>query len=473
VIPPATTGGPGPLVPKAKGLGEQGSAPEGPAPDRDADATREFRDDLLRRTVAWCSERSAFYRERFAGVAGSFRGLEDLPRLPVLTRDEVAAHERELLCEPVQPACIQYTTGTTGTPLHLFRSPAEIAFIGKFYGEQVRERLATGEARPLHLSLTSAYHGQPTPVPAWAYAVFAGIYDRTQAQQARSLLEREFELPGIEPRITAVVGGDILVKSLTAYLVAAGVDLAALPVHTLVITGGYVSRARKRLLGDLWQARVQDRFSLSEVFGGALECGLGGPWIFDTEVVPEVVHPRTLQPIDRGIGALAMTGLYPFMQMMPLVRYLTGDLVEVAGHPDRGDLDLLVRFLGRARRSIVDAGGPEVVPLLLSSPLHDVVEGFPDIAATSRFADLGAGPHLELAGKLHYEVSSGPGTIDLRLGLRYPPWHYPERVTELITRLRQQLYQRFPELAERVQRGELALRVSAAPAAEVTPFNAK
>lgn len=438
-----------------------------------ADATRDFRDDLLRRTVAWCSERSPFYRERFAGVAGSFRGLDDLALLPILTREEIAAHERELLCEPVQPACIQYTTGTTGTPLHLFRGPGEIAFISSFYGEQVRERLATGEPRPLHLSLTSAYHGQPTPVPVWAYAVFAGVYDRTQAQQARALLECGFDLPGIEPRITAVVGGDILVKSLTAYLVAAGVDLTALPVHTLGITGGHVSQARKRLLGELWQARVQDRFSLSEVFGGALECGLGGPWIFDTEVVPEVVHPRTLQPVDRGIGALVLTGLYPFMQMMPLVRYLTGDLVEVAGHPDRGDPDLLVRFLGRARRSLLDAGGPEVVPLLLSSPLHEIVEGFPDVAATGRFADLGAGPHLELAGKLHYEVAMGAGAIDLRLGLRYPPWQFPERVTEVISRLREQLYRRFPALAERVRRGELALRVSAATAAEVAPFNAK
>jgi phenylacetate-coenzyme A ligase PaaK-like adenylate-forming protein len=449
-----------------------GSGPAGAA-DRDADATRELRDDLLRRTIAWCRERSSFYRERFAAAAGGFRGMDDLPRLPVLTREEIAAHERELLCEPVQPACIQYTTGTTGTPLHLFRGPGEIAFIAKFYGEQVRELLATGERRPLHLSLTSAYHGQPTPVPAWAYAVFAGVYDRTQAQQARSLLEREFDLPGIEPRITAVVGGDILVKSLTAWLVATGVDLPALPVHTLAITGGHVSLARKRLLGELWQARVQDRFSLSEVFGGALECGLGGPWIFDTEVVPEVVHPRTMEPVDRGVGALVLTGLYPFMQMMPLVRYLTGDLVEVAGHPDRGDPDLLVRFVGRARRSLLDAGGAEVVPLLLSGPLHDVVEAFPDVAATTRFADLGAGPHLELAGKLHYELSFGPGAIDLRLGLRYPPWHYPERVTELITRLREQLYRRFPALAERVRRGEMALSVSAAPASEVAPFNAK
>lgn len=439
---------------------------------------QEFRNELLVKTIDWCTERSPYYRERFGAAADRVKSVDDLYRLPVLRRDDVLAHHSELLCERVQPARVQYTTGTTGKRLFLYRSPAEQAFISDFFS-RVTHCTAIGQSRPLFLSLTTNYHGDPTAVPGFAYVLTAGAIDRTQASQARAILERRFDFPGVDPYVTAIVGGDLMIKALTAYLMSEGVDPASTAVRHLIFTGGYVSTSRKHLLSELWDASVHDRYSLSEVFGGAAETQVGGPWAFDSYVIPEAVHPRTMEPIRDGIGLLVLTGLYPFMQMMPMVRYDTGDLVEIVEDREHLAPDLQVRFLGRLRRSIIDDTGDRVVPLLVSGPVFELLEALPDIGWSGRFQDLEAGLGSELVGKPHFEVehslaeSSQRGVIRLRLGLRYAPWLYPQRWTQLANEIRHGLYRLAPELEHRVHRGEIGLTLEPAPYNEVKVYNAK
>lgn len=441
-------------------------------------AAAEFRDRLLRQTVAWCRAQSAFYREHWSKV-GAFGGLADLAQLPVLRRDDIALNHAALLCDPGPPACVQYTTGTTGTFLPLYRSQAEVAFIQEFYTRNLRERAPAPEAlQALHLALTSAYHGSATPIPSAAYIVTAGVYDRTQAQQAANLLQTCFAFPGVEARISAVVGGDLLIKALTAFLIEAGIDPAELGVRTLVFTGGYTTTRTKQLLARLWRATVIDRFSMSEVFGGAVQVVPGGPFLFDTEVVAEVVDPGTLQPVESGVGALVLTSLYPFSQMMPMVRYYTGDLVEVVSG-NRFEADLAVRFRGRERRSIIEAGPQGTVPLLLAADLYDILEGLPDIAASPRFVGLASTAALEFVGKLHYGVEHERDAagrvrrISLTLGLRYAPWLHPDRVTNIVTEIRTALYQRTPALSARVQEGSLDFVIEPVTAERIAPFTMK
>jgi len=438
-----------------------------------------FRNRLLKETLAWSVQRSAFYRKRLGGIADSVRGVDDLPNIPVLFRDDVVAHHSEMQCSTGAPARIQYTTGTSGTFLQLYRGSDEAAFISAFYSAQIQSRFQDVAIRPLQLSLTSGFHGDPTPIPGWPFVISAGIYTDGHADQVQRILEREYAIPGVEPRITAITGSEPQLKALTAALLSRGWDLAGSPVKRLVVTGGYLTPRRKALIARLWDAVLVDRFSMSEVFGGAVECGAGGPWIFDVEVIPEVVHPRTLEPVETGVGALVLTGLYPFVQMMPLIRYFTGDLVEIVGTEATGQDQLLVKFVGRQRRSVLDTTGPTVVPLVLAGPLHEILEAYPDIAAANRFLDVNAGSALELTASLRYKLSAPvpergePQRIELDLGLRFPSLLFPERTTELTTAIRRELYSRFPALRERVFSGDAVLQIRTLDAESVPPHNAK
>jgi phenylacetate-coenzyme A ligase PaaK-like adenylate-forming protein len=441
------------------------------------DAVYEFRDNLLRLTFEWCVLRSEFYRERFINVI-NFDGLSDLSKLPVLRREDVVTNRVQLSCCTDAPACVQYTTGTTGSFLPLYRSAAEVSFLSSFYQERLQEVQGPARLRPLYLTLASNYHGMSTPLPAAAYILSAGVYDRTQAQQALNLLKQEYSFPNVERQISAIIGADILVRALTAYLIGRGESPASFGIKRLVITGGYMSAMAKAKLGALWNATIHDRLSMSEIFGGAAQVVPGGPWIFDVEAIPEIVHPRTLVPVKHGVGVLLMTSLYPFSQMTPLIRYYTGDLVEIFNAPGSSDSNLVVNLKGRERRSILDISGSEVIPLILSTDLHDCIDALPDIARSPRFPDLGSTLSMEFAGKLHYSLSAEyenhvPVSISLKLGLRYAPWLFAERVMQIITELRMKLYKFSPALSERVAAGSVKFSINAGTADEVESYNMK
>src|SRR5262249_7301736 len=163
------------------------------------------------------------------------------------------------------------------------------SFIWDFFSAQLKSS-PPPDPRPLYMNLVNAYHGTLTGMPSYSYVLSVGVYDRAQAAQARGVLERTYHLPGVESRVSLVMGTERMVMALTAYLLAEGFDMANSPVKTLMLFGGHVTPARKRLLGRLWGAAVRDRYSLTEMLGGAVECGAGGPWIFDPHIVPEVVH---------------------------------------------------------------------------------------------------------------------------------------------------------------------------------------
>ncbi len=446
------------------------------APDS---AAHRLRSDLLRDTIEWCRSSSDFYRERFAD-AGEVTGLADLGRLPVLSRQDIVDNHERLRCDQETPVAIQHTTGTTGAFLQVYRGPAEQNFVWQFHAGQI-QATPSPASRPMHLVLSNAYHGALTPVPTRAYVMSVGVHDRAQATQARQVLDTAYDLAGVDSRVTVVSGTERMVKALTAYLIDDGFDFAASPVRRVDLFGGHVTPHRQAMLAATWGASVHNHYSLTEVYGGASEMWAGGPWIFEPHVIAEAVHSRTHEPVGVGeVGVLVLTSLYPFTQQMPLVRYLTGDLVEVVAPPE-DPAGIQVRYLGRVPRSIVDDSGDTVRPLLLSGLLYEVVESLSDVAISPRFPDLEAGVGMELTGDHRFAVEHLPADpadgalerIVVTLGLRYAPWMYPDRVEEVRRILATHLFATHPELARRVVEGSLALQVEAAPAVDVAPYDSK
>lgn len=68
---------------------------------------------------------SAFYRKFYdeSGVVISdIRGIEDIDKLPILTKDMILEHAEEMLTEPKWKMVKAHTSGTTGTPLQVFET---------------------------------------------------------------------------------------------------------------------------------------------------------------------------------------------------------------------------------------------------------------------------------------------------------------------------------------------------------------
>lgn len=345
---------------------------EAKSPDGGRIAENLLRNELIGETVRGAAQHSAFYADLYAGIdLELIRRVEDLRRLPTTTKESIrcagpAARRRDCTI-----AYVQHTSGSTGEPLILHRSREEAVFIRKFFGT-LHETDVESE-RPLMLVLADMHHGTSTPVPSPAFVITGSSLDREMTEQCRRDLTREHHIRGVSSRVTAVTGAHSLVCQLTHYLVETTASPADLAVASLHVTSRYLTERLRGILSRIWGATVVDRYSVSEVFGGATRCCRCDGFHFDPHVVPEVLSFAGDDPIEEGVGELALTTLHPFVTAQPMIRYRPGDVfaVAVSSCPSRSFF-----FCGRTSHSLRHPRDSTRV-LVSGVDLLEAVDGYP------------------------------------------------------------------------------------------------
>jgi hypothetical protein len=158
--------------------------------------------------------------------------------------------------------------------------------------------------------------------------------------------------PDVEKHCSVLLGGGPCLRAFTWDTYSRAGSRGGCHLEQICTVGEYVTLHWRYLMELTWHVRVRDRYSLCEVFGGASEDPWSGWWHFDPCVIPEVVDAKSLQPVQEGLGVLVLTALFPFQQAQPLVRYSTGDLVQVTHSLPHRPGELAMRPLGRAADSV-------------------------------------------------------------------------------------------------------------------------
>src|SRR6478752_966812 len=97
----------------------------------DAAEIRRSQERRLRALVRVAAARSPFYREYFreSGVnPRSIRTLEDLPQLPLLTRDHLLERIDDLRVYPRRLMWTARSSGTSGRPISVYRTPGSSVY---------------------------------------------------------------------------------------------------------------------------------------------------------------------------------------------------------------------------------------------------------------------------------------------------------------------------------------------------------
>ena len=322
--------------------------------------------------TAW---RHPFYRQLWSGVCNGEWPAEDdvqawsslLEALPPLSRDGLAGLKPEL---PVGDAIctVSHSSGTTSNPVYRYRSTREHQLIAAL---STPSPIGAPRLRPLGLSLYAPYHGQSDGAAgaAGAHVFTASIWEDHLVVAAMNALERTYDIPGFEPRITFVQGSVRFVRVLTQALVDRGTSRSQLAVRALGVFGGYLATEVRRHLEDYWAVKVVHRYSLSEAFGGATACPACGHLHFDAHLLPTLLEGEFVSHADSRLGELTITELFPYSLCHPLVKYRTGDIVEVlddasaCSHAHVGGL----RHVGRAALSVCSRSGNGPRQVLLGS----------------------------------------------------------------------------------------------------------
>jgi phenylacetate-coenzyme A ligase PaaK-like adenylate-forming protein len=404
------------------------------ASERDSiEALHAFHDELLPETVANALETS-FFREHWRGCEVRNVSRETLSKLPTVGKEhiraagEVAQNRTGVICNDV------FTTGTTGNPLITVRSDREQKFIRDFFSRQLHDRPSQRLLRGLEF--TNPYHGHLIDIPALMHYHRISVYDASSFDYGRETLLRRHNDSNVEDRCSILMGLERCLRAFTLDTIERFPNgFGGAELRFVVSYSQYLTSTWRQRLQDTWGAPVVDRFSVSEIFGGASQCLNCGWYHFEPFVIPEVIGAWSGEVLSSGCGLLALTALYPFQQAQPLVRYLTGDLVEVTHESSCRPGTTAIKPLGRARYGVPE---PESDRWLVTpASVLEAVDEIPEIARTPRFAGVSQVRDPHAIGHPKYRTRWSKGQLGLQVKIEFVTHHdlSSHRRSEIITNI--------------------------------------
>lgn len=291
--------------------------------------------ERLRAQLAHAAAHSPFYRRKLkaAGARPKLRSLDDVRALPFTTKDELKANQADhppwgdLLAVPVDDVVrIHMTSATTGRPLAFLDTADD--WHG-FFHSYARSLYAFGVRK------------SDMVMAAFSYGPWIGYWSGFYAAQDLGCLV--FPVGGLstDQRLDALLTYPITVLGCTPsyalflaeHAAKKGIDLAKqTKIRLTWHTGepGASIPATRAKIEAAFGARAFDLPGLTEIAAWGFECDArsGLVHVHEDYCYPEVLDDTGAPVKPGGRGELVFTSLY--RRAMPLIRYRTRDVVQVA-----------------------------------------------------------------------------------------------------------------------------------------------
>lgn len=396
---------------------------------------------LLPKTLEHAVRNSPFYAEWLGSTWNRVEGPEDLPLLPVLEKSTCVDQQDRMRCGPPPNDFGSVSSGTTRVGNRFFRverNEDETRALAEYF-DMVGGPRNRGPS-PLVLHILTPNHGLPAaPAPpntlriAWAYShnVFQLVEQALQA-----------DLQG--RRITVLRVSVSVLKQLTAWFLSSGVDMRAFSVREIGTYAAQVTPRWRANLEKLWGARIYDNYSLSEFKTAATQCRTCGFYHFtEPPLIAEYLDPRTQKPTTDDVAHLVLTGLYPYVQRTPLIRYATNDLVERGPQCARAGARGF-RFLGRRNQTLMDDQHHLMFPLHLEA----IADADCDVARHTHPSERTEKLPPNSVGDPKYRCALVDGQVVVTVGTMFHPQLFPAAAAALQKRLARKLRKAHPGLVK-------------------------
>jgi phenylacetate-CoA ligase len=348
----------------------------------------------LRRTVEYVYRYVPFYHEAMdaSGVKpADVRSLADVHKLPITRREQLCEDNQAFLSRypGLIPALAFQTGGTTGKPVHVYVTNEEMqyyaageAITGMMMGwlgpQEIIQRHFSSEPSVTGTILTAAAH------KAGALVIVPDHSDTLDDHVESIFCERD--IPGKRRKVSVLMIAPAHLWALTRRAEEMGVDFAQSGLRRIQTGGATVSADLKQRVLDTWGIALHEGFGLTEVFSCAAgACDQSDRLHFtDMTGYAEALDPQTGEPVPAGEpGVLTITTFYPDRDLMPLLRYWTGDLVILS--PERTcacgvPTTQIVRVVGRVDH-MVTVGIRNFYP----QAIGDSLLSYPELVLPPRF----------------------------------------------------------------------------------------
>ena len=348
--------------------------------------------------------RVPLHRERLAAAKvgpGDIRSLDDLRRLPFTTKADFRdTYPFGLLAVPMdQIVRIHASSGTTGKPAVVAYTRGDL----DVWTEVMSRTLRAGGVRPGDVVQN-----------AYGYGLFTGGLGFHYGAEAVGAAVVPVSGGFTERQLVAFqdLGSTVLCCTPSYALhLAEAIEEAGVAMDTLRLRVGFFgaepwTEAMRTAIEKRLRLMALNIYGLSEITGPgvAVECAeRQGMHIAEDHFLPEVVDPKTLEPVPPGTtGELVLTTLSK--EGMPLLRYRTRDLTTLDPAPCRCGRTLvrLGRIMARSDDMLI-IRGVNVYPSQVEHALLQVPELAPHYLLVVR--------REHALDTLEVQVESQPGAV--------------------------------------------------------------
>ncbi len=288
----------------------------------------QFHLDSIREISKKAYKDNEFYRNKMdqAGIhPNQIKTLEDLQRLPLLTKDELRGKPYILLtCEKEDIALVQVSTGTTG---------GEEIYMMYTWNDYYLHDLAPRYPKLFPVDPGDVcLNGLPYEMSAAGLAFHKTFMEGCQATVIPAGKGGAYSTPKKTLKMIRDLQPNVVITSPSwAMLLAEEAeeqefDLQSLQLKNLWLTGEGCSPAFRERLERIWG-------TTANFFYGSLECGVlgiecddhDGYHLAQAHAIVEIIDPETGEVLEEGdIGEIVVTSTLRYDT--PIIRFRTGDL---------------------------------------------------------------------------------------------------------------------------------------------------
>jgi phenylacetate-CoA ligase len=296
----------------------------------DRSELRDLQSERLRETVEHVYENVPFYRDQLdeMGVRpADIETIDDIEKLPMTTKEDFRDEYPDGLfaVDDEEIARLHASSGTTGKPKIVAYTEDDLDLWGK---SMARSLSAAG------------IESGDTVQNAYGYGLFTGGLGFHQGAEELGTTvvptssggtQRQIELAeDLESDVLACTPSYALYFAETAEEM--GLDPRELSISVIAYGAETCTEPMREEIEAALDATGINNYGLSEIIGPgvAAECheAQDGLHIWEDHFYPEVVDPRTGEPVDEGDeGELVLTTLTK--EALPVLRYRTGDLTTL------------------------------------------------------------------------------------------------------------------------------------------------
>ncbi len=332
------------------------------------DELRACQEERLRLVIGHAYENVPYYREIMDALSlrpSDIETIDDLPKLPILTKEAVRAHAERLISRTANRRDLKkiHSAGTTGSSLFLYWDHA-VDVMNNACMWRGRRWAGFEFGRPYATLLGRAVVPLRQTRPpfwrvnrSWNQLFLSPLHLKEENAPAYLSAMREFGVEALDAYPTS------------AYLLARFLEAEGeyLPLTCVFTTSEPLLGFEREMIEERFRCRVFDGYGQAERVMYSSECERHtGHHVYDEYGITELVDDEGAPVRDGYAGLVVATGLHNLG--MPLIRYAVNDTATMSTRRcecGRG-LPLLEGVAMRAEDVIVTPGGRMVPPLLLA-----------------------------------------------------------------------------------------------------------